>query len=63
MPKVSSTGKCIGVIKLDTLCILANYRHLLNPLPDNKILGLPKLKAFADNKSNVTQKLKLCFIG
>ena len=28
---------------------------VVNPLPDDKILGLPKLKAFADNKSNVTQ--------
>ena len=35
----------------------------LNPLPGDKISGLPKLKAFADDKSNVTQTLKLCFIG
>ena len=35
----------------------------LNPLPDGKILGLPKLKAFADDKSNIAQNTKLCFIG
>ena len=28
-----------------------------------KIFGLPKLKAFEDHKSNVTQILKLYFIG
>ena len=33
----------------------------LNPLPDDKILGLPKLKAFADEKSNVTQNIKVVF--
>ena len=32
-----------------------------NPLPDHKILGLPKLKAFADDKSNVTQNIKVVF--
>ena len=30
----------------------------LNSLPTNKILDLSKLKAFADDKSNATQKLK-----
>ena len=33
----------------------------LNPLTDGKILGLPKLKAFADDKSNVTQNIKVVF--
>ena len=32
-----------------------------NPLPDDKNLGLPKLKAFADDKSNVTQNIKVVF--
>ena len=32
-----------------------------NPLPEDKILGLPKLKAFADDKSNVTQNIKVVF--
>ena len=31
----------------------------INPLPDNKILGLPKLKPFADGKSNITQNIKV----
>ena len=30
-------------------------------LSDDKILGLPKLKAFADDKSNVTQNIKVVF--
>ena len=28
-----------------------------NPLPDDKILGMPKLKAFADDKLIVTQNI------
>ena len=32
-----------------------------NPSPDDNILGLPKLKAFEDDKSNVTQKIKVVF--
>ena len=31
---------------------------LFNPLPNDKILDLSKLKAFADNSLNVNQKLK-----
>ena len=31
---------------------------LLNPLPNNKLLPLTKLKEFADDKINVVQKLK-----
>ena len=34
---------------------------ILNPLPDDKILGLPKLKAFADDKLDVTQDIKVVF--
>ena len=34
---------------------------VINPLPDDKILGLPKLKAFADEKLNVTQDMKVVF--
>ena len=33
----------------------------LNPLPDDKILDLTKLKAFADDKLNVTQNIKGVF--
>ena len=32
---------------------------VINPVPDDKILGLPKLKAFADDKLNVTQNIKV----
>ena len=32
-----------------------------NPLPDDKILGLPKMKALADDKSNVTQNIQVMF--
>ena len=32
-----------------------------SPFTDNKILGLPELKAFADNKLNVTQNFKVVF--
>ena len=39
------------------------YLAMFNPLPDDKILGLPKLKAFADDKSNVTQNFKVVFHG
>ena len=37
-------------------CFLCNLS--LNPLPNDNILGLPKLKAFADNKIKVTENLK-----
>ena len=33
----------------------------LNSLPDDKILGLPKMKALADDKSNVTQNIRVMF--
>ena len=33
----------------------------VNSLPNNKILDMSKLKVFADDKINVTQKLKLAF--
>ena len=34
---------------------------LFNPLPDENSLGLPKLKAFADNKLNINQNVKVVF--
>ena len=33
----------------------------LNSLPDDKILGLPKMKALADDKSNVTKNIRVMF--
>ena len=39
-----------------------NFKSIpVNPLPDNIILGLPELKAFADDKLNVTQNVKVVF--
>ena len=35
--------------------------QLFYPLPDDKILGFPNLKAFADDNSNVTQNIKVVF--
>ena len=35
--------------------------YLFNLLPDDKILGLPKLKAFAEDKLNVTQNIGVVF--
>ena len=32
--------------------------HLINPLPNKKFSDWSKLKAFADDKINVTEKLK-----
>ena len=32
-----------------------------NPLPVDKILGLPKLKAIADDKLNVTRNVEVVF--
>ena len=36
-------------------------KNQFNSLPNNKILDLSKLKAFADNNLNVYQKLKFAF--
>ena len=38
-------------------------RLCVNPLPDDTISPLSKVKAFADEKLNVTQTLSLLFIG
>ena len=37
------------------------FLTLFNSLPNDKILDLSKLKALADNKINVTEKLKIIF--
>ena len=34
------------------------FHNAVNPLPDDKVLGWSKLKAFADDKIKVTEKLK-----
>ena len=35
--------------------------YTFNPIPDDKILGFPKLKAFADDKLNVTKNVEVVF--
>ena len=43
------------VLRLSTLKALAEY--MFNSLPNNKILDVTKLKAFADDKLNVTNMM------
>ena len=38
-----------------------SFLVFFHPLQDDKIFGLPKLKSFADDKSNVTQNIKVVF--
>ena len=40
-------------------CGILPHIHEFNPLPNDKILDLSKFEGFADNKTSVTQKLKL----
>ena len=49
------------VEKVHFIYTTLNPSHTLNPLTHDKILGLPKLKAFADDKLNVTQDIKVFF--
>ena len=37
--------------------------HFVNYLPNDKILDMPELKAFADDKINVTKNLKFALGG
>ena len=50
-----------ALLCLDRSSITIMYKLKNVPLPDNKILGLPKLKAFADDKLNVTQNVNVVF--
>ena len=34
--------------------------NTFNPIPNDKILDMTKLKAFADDEINVNEKLKVC---
>ena len=44
------------------MTILYQYSWgLINPLADDKISGLPKLKSFADDKLNLAQNIKVVF--
>ena len=43
-------------------CMVTMLFHCIsNLVPDDKILGLPKLKAFADDKLNVPQNITVAF--
>ena len=43
------------------MCNNCSMKRGLNSLPNNKILDLSKLKAFADDKINVSENLKFVF--
>ena len=47
----------LGLHSPKNSAMVANGRKKLNSLPDDKILDYSKLKAFAVDKLNVTQKL------
>ena len=56
----SSSINNITLFKLS--CLGSGYKNFLNPLQDDRILALSKLKAFAVDKFNVTLKtLNLSF--
>ena len=50
-------GKSISIRSGFCLVNVAPF-YLFNPLPDDKILDWSKLKAFADDKLNLAEKLK-----
>ena len=54
------TGGQVRILKFIGPCI---FDHCFNLLPDDKLLGLAKLNAFADEKLNDTQNIKVTFIG
>ena len=43
------------------LYVMLSWVLNISPSTDDKILGLPNLKAFADDKPNVTQNIKVVF--
>ena len=49
----------LSMCALDRADRSAHFYNIIfiNPLPDDKILGFPKLKVFSDDKLNVTQTL------
>ena len=51
--------KCFNLDQSKVLLFGKEFR--VNPLPDDKILGLPKWKACTDNKLNVIQNIKVVF--
>ena len=62
-----STNKLLGYCKIQVLenmnqeaiaCKKPTFVYPFNSLPNDKILDWSKLKAFADDKINITEKLK-----
>ena len=56
----------LSIIPLFPDCHFQKYcsyfsKVCFNPIPDDKLLGFPKLKASADDKSNVAQNIKIVF--
>ena len=66
-PSLSLLVTTSGAIKAENrtnfiiYSVSPNVCNVFNPLPHDKILGLPKLKTFADDKLNVTQDIKVFF--
>ena len=58
-PRVALVPLCFH--KASSAGVTKSQCWVVNPLPHDKILGLPKLKAFADDKLNVTQDIKVFF--
>ena len=50
-----------SIISKLVLFLLRTIQNQLNSLPNDGILGWSKLKAFADDKKNVTKELKFDF--
>ena len=44
-------------------CIIHCTKHVINTLPNDKILDVTKLKAFADDRINVAQMMIPVFVG
>ena len=70
---IKLTLETISQLKQDICLYLIHYQIILgftlyhpipsiNSLPNEKKMDLSKLKAFADNKINVTQKLKFALV-
>ena len=47
-------------ISLPQISVPVTLKYIINPFPHYKILDQTKLKAFADEKLNATQKYNFC---
>ena len=48
-------------MKMPQQAMISTISRSFNPLPDDKILGLPKQKTYADDKLNVIHNIKVVF--